>query len=90
MRQIIGADILHGTLLSFDTDSTGRRVNGITFAAGVLKKVPHRLGHKPNGWFVVRDFGTNRQQLLETATSADAAFLYLTSAVACTVYLWAF
>lgn len=90
VRPLLGVDILHGNMLSYDTDASGRRTDGVAFTAGTPKKVPHRLGRKPNGWFVVRDFGTNRNQLLESATNTDDAFLYLSSAVDCTVYIWAF
>src|SRR5262245_16918584 len=86
-RQAIAAQILHGNLLTFETDSAGKRTDGISFTAATPKKVPHRLGRKPNGWFVVRDFGTNAHALLETTTNTDATYLYLTSSATCKVYL---
>jgi hypothetical protein len=87
---VIDSEILGGKLLNFDTDSTGRRTDGVAFAAGVPRKVPHKLSRKPRGWMVVRDFGANPHELLETAANTDASFLYLESTVACTVYLWVF
>lgn len=87
---ILASDIIHGNLLTFEVDAANRRTEGIYFDAGVTKKVPHRLGRRPNGWMVVRDFGTTAHKLLEDAGNSDQAYLSLTSTVDCGVFLWVF
>ena len=90
MDPIVAVELLGGRLLRFETDTQGRRTDGIAFTAATLKKVPHKLGRKPVGWFVVRDFGANAHSLVETLASTDAQYLHLTSAATCKVYLWVF
>lgn len=78
--------MLNGSLLDSETDAGGRPLDGITFAAGVQKRIPHKRERVPRGWFVVRDFGPTAQQLREVAR--DGSTLTLVSAVGCQVYLW--
>jgi hypothetical protein len=88
---LLASDVVHGSLLTFEVDATTqRRTEGIYFTAGVAKKVPHRLGRRPNGWIVARDFGTSPHELLEDAGQTDANFIALASAVDCGVFLWVF
>lgn len=79
--------LLNGSLLDSEPDTAGRPLDGIEFTAGVQRRVPHKRPQVPRGWWVVRDFGLNANQLREV--SRDGTALTLVSAVDCQVYLWA-
>ncbi|HEU5276835.1 MAG TPA: hypothetical protein VFU97_24475 [Xanthobacteraceae bacterium] len=78
---------LDGQLLDVETNATtGRLTVGISFQAGVPKRIGHRLDHPYRGFWVVRDFGSAAQALRETAS--DDRTVTLVSATDCKVFLW--
>lgn len=71
----------------------GRRLDGITFAAGVDQLVAHGLGRRPRGFLVLRDYGANVCTGVGESTTQPENIdqqIKLRSPVACTVDLWAF
>ena len=71
----------------------GRRVDGLTFAAGVDKLVDHGLGRRPRGVLVLRDYGTDVcTGVGESSTQPNDTTkqINLRSPDDCTVDLWFF
>lgn len=90
LRAPIRNDIIYGRVLTGVDGS-----NGIVFSAGVAQKINHNLGRPHKGWFVVREFGSNKSEITEDypsdyPDSLRSTTLYLASAVDATVYLYVF
>jgi hypothetical protein len=71
----------------------GKAVRGVLFAAGVGRLVTHRLGYRPKGYLITRNYGLNVANVVGESGTIPADpnnQIWLLTTVNATVDLWFF